>query len=271
MPPLRPRIHRERRSNVDRSATTRRQIFEATVKLLDSSGYGAVTNIRVADEAGVSRGAMMHHFPTRQDLLVATLEYAYDKVSIFRRSVLSKLPPGLPRYRALIELAWTTARMPESVASSEIRTGSRSDPEIRAAVAPMMSRLSDDYGRLVGRLVREAGLTPTPEIQGLTAITVLTMRSLAVNTFTYPREQLVRNALGALKAMRENIVASQLGRSKALSAEELEQPAVPGARAPKRARLASAALGAKPSRRLKARKAARKQSGEFGGRHRTRH
>ena len=104
---------RERRSNVDRSASTRRQIFEATIRCLQTDGYGAVTNIRVAEAAGVSRGAMMHHFPTQQALIVATIEYAYGKLSDYRMQVLSRLDVGLPRYRALIDLAWATAQMPE--------------------------------------------------------------------------------------------------------------------------------------------------------------
>jgi hypothetical protein len=37
------------------------------------------------------------------------------------------------------------------------------------------------------------------------------MRSLAVNTFTYPRSQLVENVLLTLKAVREDIIARQLG------------------------------------------------------------
>jgi AcrR family transcriptional regulator len=209
--PVTPAKERERRSNVDRSATTRRQIFEATVQCLTSGGYGAVTNIRVAEEAGVSRGAMMHHFPTQQDLLVATIEYAYGKLSDHRMEVLSKLDQGLPRYRALIDLAWATAQMPEGIACNEVRHGSRSDPEIRAAVTPIMTRLSDDYGRLHMRLAREAGLEANVEVQGLTATTAMTMRSLAVNTFTYPRSQLVENVLLTLKAVREDIIARQLG------------------------------------------------------------
>jgi len=220
------RAKRARRTNVDRTATTRRQILEATVRCLEQQGYGAVTNILVAEEAGVSRGAMMHHFPTRQRLLVATIEYAYGKLSDYRLAVLSKLEPGLPRYRALIDLAWITSRMPEGMACNEIRSGSRSEPEIRAAVTPVMSHISDDYARLVGRLVREAGLVPNAEIHGLTATAVMAARSLAINTFTYPREQMIANVLGALKRMREDIIARQLGEHMAeRPAEKAARPA----------------------------------------------
>ncbi len=224
---------RDRRRNVDRSATTRRQIFEATVRCLEKHGYGAVTNIRVAEEAGVSRGAMMHHFPTQQALIVATIEYAYQRLSDFRMQTLSKLEPGLARYRALIDLAWATAQMPEGVACNEVRHGSRSNPELRAAVSPIMTRLSDDYGRLHMRLAREAGLEANADVQGMTATTALTMRSLAVNTFTYPRSQMVENVLYTLKMMREDIIARQLGEHVARR-PKMPKSARPAARKSKR-------------------------------------
>ncbi len=202
---------RVRRSNVDRSASTRRQILEATVRCLEKSGYGAVTNMRIADEAGVSRGAMMHHFPTRQHLLVATVDYAYARLRDFRVETLSKLAPGLPRYRALIDLAWTTSRMPEGMACNEIRSGSRGEPEIRAAVTPIMTYVSEDYSRLVARLAREAGLVSNADVRRLTATAMMATRSLAINSFTYPREEMVEDVLGALRWMREDIIARQLG------------------------------------------------------------
>lgn len=217
----------ERRKNADRSAATRKQILEATVRCLDAWGYGAVTNIKVADQASVSRGAMMHHFPTRQALLVATVEYAYKKLTEYRASELEKVQPGLPRFRRLVDLALVTQRMPEGMACNEIRIGSRSDPEIRAAVTRMMSYISDDYGRLSGRLAREAGLKSNSEVQGLTATTAMAARSLAINTFTYPRGNIVENVQWTLRYMREDIIARQLGEHVAERPEPLDAASPP--------------------------------------------
>lgn len=206
-------IRSERRKNADRSASTRRQILEATVRCLDAWGYGAVTNMKVADEAGVSRGAMMHHFPSRQALIVATVEFANTRLTEYRSAEIEKLPEGLARYRGFTELALTTQRMPEGMACNEIRIGSRSDPEIRAAVTPIMSQISDDYGRLVSRLARAAGLTPNREVQGLTSTMVMSTRALAINTFTYPRGNIEENVLWMIRNIREDIIARQLGET----------------------------------------------------------
>ena len=201
----------ERRRNVDRSAATRRQILEATIQCLDKWGYGAVTNIKVADAAGVSRGAMMHHFQTRQALISATVEFAYASQSEFRAAELAKVPPGLERYRRIMDLSYTTQRMPEGMALNEIRIGSRSDPEIREAVTPMMSAISEDYVRMISEVAREAGLKPNRELRGVTGTFAMASRALAINTFTYPSSQVATNVLWTLQVMREDLIARQLG------------------------------------------------------------
>jgi AcrR family transcriptional regulator len=215
----------ERRKNVDRSAATRRQILEATIQCLERWGYGAVTNIKVADAAGVSRGAMMHHFPTRQALVVATVEFAYEKQSLLRAEELAKVPPGLDRYRRIMDLSFTTQRMPEGMALNEIRIGSRSDPEIREAVTPMMSSISEDYVRMVSRVAREAGLKSTRALRGLTGTVAMATRALAINTFTYPSSQVAENVLWTLQTMREDLIARQLGKEHARPPAPLAEPA----------------------------------------------
>lgn len=212
-----------RRKNADRSAATRKLILDATIRCLDAWGYGAVTNIKVADEAGVSRGAMMHHFPTRQALIVATVEHAHERLSEFRRTELAKVPPGLPRFRAIVDMALTTQRMPEGVACNEVRFGSRSDPEIRTAVTPAAGRISDEYGRLVARIAREAGLTPNRELQALTATMAMAARSLAISTFTYPRTNIEDSVVWMIRNIREDIIARQLGEASAERPEPLPE------------------------------------------------
>jgi AcrR family transcriptional regulator len=205
-----------RRRNVDRSAATRKVILEATINCLHKLGYGSVTNHTVADLAGVSRGAMMHHFPTRQALLVATIEYSYAKLRDHREIFIGSLEPGLPRYRALIDLAWTNAQMPEDIACNEIRMGSRSDPEIAAAITPIMIKVADEFARYIGSVARQAGLKTDDELKGLTATTAMAMRAMAVNLFTYPRLTIVASVLNSLKLARERMIARQLGEDVAL-------------------------------------------------------
>jgi AcrR family transcriptional regulator len=211
----------ERRRNVDRSASTRAQILDATIRALTQFGYGAVTNNLVAELAGVSRGAMMHHFPTRINLLVATVEYAYKNLTAYRIAQLDKVKPGMPRFRAIIDLAFDTGGMPEGLAVSEVRTGCRSDPELAEAVTQLMTHISADYGKFLGRHVREAGLEPTLELRGMTAAATMAARALAIDSFSHPNPILLENMLFALKVQRERIIADQLGAEAAMTPEQL--------------------------------------------------
>jgi AcrR family transcriptional regulator len=206
-----PASKHERRPNAERSAATRRLILDATITCLNDWGYGGVTNIKVADAAGVSRGAMMHHFPTRQALIIATIEHAHDRLNEFRAAEMEQTPPGLPRFRAILDQSLVTQRMPEGTALNEIRIGSRSDKEIRDAVTPMMSAISEDYVRMVSRIARDAGLKSNRELHGLTGTVAMATRALAINTFTYPSVGVRDNVLWTLQMMREDLIARQLG------------------------------------------------------------
>lgn len=69
-PPSRPR-----RTQAERSETTRQKLIDATVKLLRCRGYGGLRTVEISEVAGVSRGAQMHHFPTKDTLVTATVQY----------------------------------------------------------------------------------------------------------------------------------------------------------------------------------------------------
>ena len=76
----------------------------------------------------------------------------------------------------------------------------------------------------VGRLAREAGLIANREVQGLTSATAMAMRAIAINTFTYPRGQILENVTWVLTSMREDIIARQLGEAAAQRPAPLIEP-----------------------------------------------
>lgn len=199
--------------NAERAAATRARIMDAVIAILHEQAYAALSNSRIVARAGVSSGAVMHHFPTRADLLASTIRYAYDRLTAWRADQLEQLEPGLPRFRAIIDLAWATARTPEGIAVNEIRISARSDPALAAAVTPALSSIANDYGRFIGKLVRCAGMEPTKEIQGLSSTAAMALRSLSIDRMTNPSEQMVENVLLSLRTTREALIAKQLGET----------------------------------------------------------
>jgi AcrR family transcriptional regulator len=80
----------------DRSRATRRRLLAAAVDALAERGWAGSTVSVVARRAGVSRGAAQHHFPTREDLFLAAVEYMAEE----RSSALKALVPSGPGHRA---------------------------------------------------------------------------------------------------------------------------------------------------------------------------
>ena len=206
-------VRAKRRTNLERSADTRQQVIEAVIAILNRKGFSALTNALIISETGISSGALMHHFPTRQQLLIATVESAYVVLADYREQQLSALEPGLPRFRALIDLAWHSSRMPVGLAVNEVRIGARSDAELATTFRPVFTRIANQFGRYVSNVAHEAGLEVNDELQGLWTATSMALRSLAIDSKTYSRPQVATNAMLALRTLRETLIVRQLGAS----------------------------------------------------------
>ncbi|MFD8817668.1 TetR/AcrR family transcriptional regulator, partial [Streptomyces sp. NPDC059627] len=77
----------ERAPKQDRSRATRQRLLEAAVACLAEHGWTGSTVAVVAERAGVSRGAAQHHFPTREDLFTAAVEYVAEERSTALRAL----------------------------------------------------------------------------------------------------------------------------------------------------------------------------------------
>lgn len=89
----------------DRSRATRQRLLEAAVDCLGRLGWGGSTVAVVAERAGVTRGALQHHFPTREDLFTAAIEHVAAERIAFVRARLDDLPaPGAARTEAVVEM-----------------------------------------------------------------------------------------------------------------------------------------------------------------------
>ncbi len=95
-----------RRTQAERSEETRARILKAAASLIRKRGYARFRTAEVAAEAGLSRGAQLHHFPTKDALVVATLGYVFDQAQVVSR----KRAAAVDRPRDLIEAVIADAR-----------------------------------------------------------------------------------------------------------------------------------------------------------------
>lgn len=162
----------------ERSATTRVRLVRATIATLNAVGYSATTTMEIVRRARVSRGAMLHHFNTRPELILATAEHILREQEVERRDILRTVERGEQRFFSITDAMWNTMQQPEAVALTEIMLGGRSDPEIHASFSVLMkdynrrlldgpNEIADDFGYADGRLVRAMARLHLAAMRGL--------------------------------------------------------------------------------------------------------
>src|ERR1700684_3852380 len=92
-----------RRTQAERTEETRTAILKAAANLIRRRGYARFRTAEVAEEAGLSRGAQLHHFPTKDSLVVATLEYVFEQAQVLRRRRASAVNRPRDLLEAVIE------------------------------------------------------------------------------------------------------------------------------------------------------------------------
>ena len=115
-----------------KSLATRNAMLDAALICLAEAGYAGCSLQSVANRARISRGAMLHHYASKLELMAAVVEYAF-----YRR-----MADYLDRIRALsdeqrvdnagVSISYEVCRTQEYAAYLELHVASRTDPELRA-------------------------------------------------------------------------------------------------------------------------------------------
>lgn len=132
----------------ERTRAMRLRLLAATVDCLAEHGWAGTSTTLVSQRAGVSRGAQLHHFPTKNDLVVAAVEH----LALVRRDELAQaaaaLPTGAPRTRAVLEMLGEHFTSDVFVAALELWVAARSAPTLLAALGPFERTTGRETHRL---------------------------------------------------------------------------------------------------------------------------
>lgn len=123
-----------------------RRLLDAAVSALSEKGYAGTTTLEVQQRAGVSRGALLHHYGSRAELIIAALDHlTRERIS----EVLAAARAAPPRSRRVdwaIRTLWSTFEGPLFAASLELWLAARNDAELLASLLPQE--------RLLGQAIR---------------------------------------------------------------------------------------------------------------------
>lgn len=141
-----------------KSIQTRIAILEAAVDCLERHGYARTTTQMIAQTADISRGAMLHHYATKQELIAAVIDYTFFKrMEQFTGRINALTEEERVREHAGIELYWQSVCSREFAAYLELSVAARTDEELREIFLPKAQRFA--------RVEREKVMAVFPEWQ----------------------------------------------------------------------------------------------------------
>jgi AcrR family transcriptional regulator len=142
------------RSQQERSRTTQLRLLDATVSCLISHGWSGTTTTLIAETAGVSRGAQLHHFPTKTSLVLAAVEHLTERRAREIRAEAETLPADARhRVEAVIEMLAASFAGPLFQAALEVWVAARTDDSLREALGPLEAKIGRELFHLTAQLL----------------------------------------------------------------------------------------------------------------------
>jgi AcrR family transcriptional regulator len=180
-----------------KSVRTRARILDCAMRLFVEIGYAEASNPRIAEEAGLTRGAMLYHFPTREALVEAAAEHIHAARSALMAEAAAKPPPGADLAEHAIDVYWAVLHAPPFVAFAELEAVARTDAAVAARLAPY--REAFDRAQVGDQLLGLFSAGAGARFQASRDLARFMLEGLARATLTYDAEDRVQRLLAVIK------------------------------------------------------------------------
>ncbi|SFT56790.1 transcriptional regulator, TetR family [Pseudovibrio denitrificans] len=138
-----------------RGENTRKALIKSTIDCLDRLGYAETSINRVLEGVDVSRGALMHHFPSKEDLVIGTVDFLLSRIL---RHYQQESPSSFPFAQitqaeggtladALVTYWRNIIDTPEGRAFSEIIMATRTDKALSQRISPKLEDWNDQLNQ----------------------------------------------------------------------------------------------------------------------------
>ena len=172
---------------MDRSADSRALILDAAVNCLAEMGYADTTTLAIQARAGVSRGRLLHHFPSRDALLVAAAQHLVMNRLVDGERWGAEFTAGAVGDRERVvqatERCWATFHQPYFWATVELWVASRTRPELRETLRPQEHRLGAAIRQTIAAMYGPT-LSAHPNFPAVRDLLFTSMRGVAL-TYTF--------------------------------------------------------------------------------------
>ena len=206
---------RVRRTQEQRSASTRQRLLDATIESLVEDGYAATSTTAVCARAGLSRGAQLHHFPTKAELVIAAVAHLAQRRAAELRIEAPRGGTPEARLDGALDAIWASFSGPLFSAALELWVAARSDAELRHSLV----RFERQVGRAMNQLFGELAGRDSQAARDFGALLELTfhvMRGMALQRILRDDDTERRR----LFELWKRLVSESLGRA---NAEEMQR------------------------------------------------
>ncbi len=127
---------------------TQVHILDVVLRLFAEVGYHAATNGAIAEAAGLTRGAMLYHFPSRQALVAAAIGHIEGHRARLLEAAAQPPAAGVDASDHAIDSYWALLQAPPFLAFAELESAARTDPMLAAQLGAAQSAF--DHAQLGG-------------------------------------------------------------------------------------------------------------------------
>ena len=196
------------RSVQERSRDTRERILDAAVTALVEDGYAGATTLRIQSLANVSRGRLLHHYPSRDALLVAAVAHLTEgRIAALAIEVEWSDDPR-ERIDQVVDTMWATFQQPFFWASTELWLAARANPVLREVLLPHERRVGAAVSRKV-RMFFGSPLAAHPRFGAVRDLLLTSMRGTALAYAFRPADSTADPHLAEWKAMARDLLTRE--------------------------------------------------------------
>lgn len=188
-----------KRTQAERRATTRRTLLDATIEMLMESGLSACSLGAVAKRAGMTTGAVQHHFKTKAELIRAVIsERLFGQTQSVDWEQISDQPLS-ERCNALVEHQWQFYSDPKYLAMWDIILGARSDDLVQKEIREWQRSGTNEMERAIAKLFSDLELS-TSDISNIQYFVNAHLRGLALLRTVQDDAAIITAQLALLKS-----------------------------------------------------------------------
>ena len=189
------------RTQVERSASSRRRLVAAAISCLNRHGYGATTLMLITQEAGISRGGLFHQYSSKADLMLDVVKSVFDHEVQLYRERLDLIDDPKERLLSILDAGWDILNRPGAIAVLEVMVGSRSDRELSAQLISLQKELEARIDATMQEHYLAAGVNPTLVGAPLRRLVAAAIRGLSIQRTLMTDDKDLVESVSVLKQM----------------------------------------------------------------------